>query len=66
MDQMLRRVQHDMQSLDPFNSCPFIMKKVYLAIALASILLLAGCGNAPTALPATTDSTFSLGQTYTI
>ena len=42
------------------------MKKVYLAIALASILLLAGCGNAPTALPATTDSTFSLGQTYTI
>lgn len=42
------------------------MKKVYLAIALASILLLAGCGSAPTELPVTTDSTFSLGQTYTI
>ena len=42
------------------------MKKVYLAVAIASLLLLAGCGSVPTTLPATTDSTFSLGQTYTI
>gem|GEM_PF-6999805 len=42
------------------------MKKTLIITIALSALLLTGCGSAPVELPATTDSTFSLGQTYVI
>jgi hypothetical protein len=43
-----------------------IMKKSATIFSLLTLLVLAGCGSAPVELPVSSDSTFSLGQTYTI
>lgn len=42
------------------------MKKLYVAIALITSFLLTGCGSKPAELPASTETVFSLGETYVI